>query len=216
MKLPIRPVLAVFAAVAVVAGGAVASAAPAKPSCNLIEDAKADTFLIRSQDSAGAYGPNESAVDIVSGDIATDGKTITAVLRIAKLAKSSGTAPTGLSFRVQFASPSQDDENMYLSAATNGTTETFAAGTRAITANLATKLADATGVFDLAKSEVRISVPLKIFAAQGLKPGTKLSMAGLDQTANRLLPNGSGVFADVATSEKTYIAGAKSCVVPGK
>lgn len=215
MRISLRPALAVTVLV-VASFGVATSNAAAKPVCNLVEDAKGDTFLVRSQDTAGAYGPDEPAVDIVSADLASDKTNITAVIRVAKLAKTSGTAPTGLTFRLQFASASEQDENMYLSASTTGSTDTFVAGTRAITANLSTKIADATGVFDLAKSEVRITVPLKVFAAQGLKPGAVLSLTGLDQTASRLLPNGGGVFADVARSEKSYTAGTPSCVVPGK
>ncbi|MDX6197657.1 MAG: hypothetical protein QOJ79_808 [Actinomycetota bacterium] len=218
-----RPAVAVLFASSVVVGG-VAHAAPAKvaPVCNLVEDAKDDTFALRYQETIhdvggpGLYGPAEPALDIVSADVAADAKTITAVLRVNKLAKSASSAPGGLSYRVQFSAPGESDENMYLSAATTGAADTFAAGTRAITANLSTKLADATGVFDLAKNEIRISVPLATFAAQGVKVGTPLSFSGLDQTSARLTPTGSSSFADVALSEKGYKVGTPSCVVPGK
>ncbi|MCU1590746.1 MAG: hypothetical protein JWP11_2002 [Frankiales bacterium] len=221
----LRPAVAVLLCASAVAGGA-ATAAPKKPAappvCNLVEDAKADTFLLRYQDTAhdlsgqSAYGPAEPALDIVSADVAADAKTITAVIRVDKLAKSASSAPGGLAFRVQFASASESDENMYLSATTDGTKDTFVAGTRAITANLSTKLADATGVFDLAKNEIRISAPLATFAAQGVKAGAPVSFSGLDQTSARLTPTGSSSFADVATSAKGYTVGAPSCVVPGK
>lgn len=216
--------VAVAGALTAIAVGSGAASALTKvaPTCNLVEDPKDDTFALRYQETVrdlggpAAYGPGEPALDIVSADVAADAKTLTAVLRVNKLAKAAQTAPGGLSFRVQFSSPTEEDENMYLSASTTGTTDTFTAGTRAITANLSTKLADATGVFDLAKSEVRISVPLATFAAAGVKAGTILSFAGLDQTSARLTPTGSSSFADVARSEKVYKVGAPSCVVPGK
>lgn len=212
----LRPAVALVLCATVVAAGAATAAPAVKPSCNLVEDAKGDTFLLRSQDTAGAYGPTESALDIVSADLSANAKSITAVIRVDKLSKSAGTAPGGLSFRVQFATPTENDENLYLNATTSGGTDVFTAGTRAITANLATKTADVTGVFDTVKNEIRITAPLSTFAAQGVKPGALLTLAGLDQTASRNAVAGKAVFADVATSEKSYKVGAPSCVVPGK
>lgn len=198
----------------VLAGGAYA--AP-KPVCNLITDDKNDTFLLRSQDTAGAYGPQEDALDMVSGDLASNAKTITGVIRVVKLSTSAATSPVGLSFRLQFALPGQVDSNLYMAANRVGGTESFAVGVRDITTNTSTKLADATGVFDVDKSEIRISAPLAAFAdAGGIKPGAKLSLADLDQTSSRPSGAGPSVFADVAVGAKTYVAGAPSCVVVGK
>jgi hypothetical protein len=215
----LRPAL-VLAACAAVAASGVASAAP-KPVCNLVTDAKGDTFAARYQDTIhelggpGLYGPAEPALDILSVDVASNGKTITAVVRVDKLAKNASSAPGGLAFRVQFASEAEDDENMYLNAATDGTKDTFTAGTRAITANLSTKLADVKGVFDLAKNEIRISAPVSVFAAQGVKSGAVLNL-DFDQTASRQLAEGRAAFADVATGGSTYKVGTPSCVKVGK
>jgi hypothetical protein len=225
----VRPTVAVVLAASVVVAGAASAApkpAPKKaavaPVCKLVEDAKGDTFAARYQDTVhelggpGLYGPAEPALDIVSADLAADANTITAVIRVDKLAKKVQTAPGGTAYRVQFATPSESDENLYLNAATDGTTDTFTAGTRAITANVGTQLAAVTGVFDLANNEIRISAPLATFAAQGLKADTVLSLSGLDQTASRVAAAGRAAFADVATSTKTYKVGTPSCVVPGK
>lgn len=220
----IRPLIAITVCAGVALGG-VATAGPKKkpaPVCNLVTDNKDDTFLLRYQQTGndlGApvpYGPHESALDITSVDVSSDAKTLTAVVRVQKLSKAASTAPGGLSFRVQFATPTQKDENIYLSGYTNGSTDTFEAGTRAITANVQTKLADATGVFDLQKNEVRISAPLATWAKQGATPGVVVSFEGLDQTASRGVAAGRAAFADVALSDKTYTLGAPSCVVPGK
>lgn len=215
----IRPALALVAVASVVAGGA-AVAAPkkpaAKPTCNVLEDAKDDTFLLRSQDSVGAYGPNDAALDIVGGDFGANGKLFTGVIRINKLAQAASTSPSGMSFRLQFATAAMEGKNLYLAANRINGVETFTAGERDITANLATKLADVTGVFDVAKSEVRITAPMSVFAAAGVKPGAKLLLADLDQTSSRPSGAGPSVFADVARSEKTYVVGSASCVVPGK
>lgn len=193
--------------------------ASAAPACDLVKDEEGDTFLIRSQDTAGAYGPAENSLDIVSGDIASDGKTVTGVLRLKGLAATAGTSPGGLAFRIQFLIPGLDgDTNLYMSATKSPSGELFAFGTRAITANLSTKVADVTGNFDVEKSEVRIHVPVKAFSGigDGLKAGTRIDFAELDQTASRATPSGSSVFADVATSTGSYKAGDASCVAVGK
>lgn len=199
----------------VAAGGALA--AP-KPSCNIITDETNDTFLLRTQDGLGAYGPQEDALDMVSGDLASNGKTITGVIRVSKLSTSAGTSPFGLSYRLQFSLPGQEDENLYMSANLVGGSESFAVGVRNTALNTSSKLADATGVFDVAKSEVRISAPIAAFkdVSGGLKPGTKLSLVDLDQTSSRPTGLGPSVFADVAVSEKSYVAGSPSCVAVGK
>ncbi len=211
----------------VAAGGALAAPAKgkAKPTCNLISDEKNDTFALRSQDSQRAYGPQEDALDIVSGDLASDGKVLTAVLRVKKLALATGSAPNGLSFRVQFLHAGlPEDTNLFLSGRASGGRTVFLAGSRAMTANVSTKLADVTGVFDVAKNEVRISAPLSAFEKVGgaIKRGTKLQLGELDQTSSRFVTVNpvtgadTATFADVTTSVSSYTVGASSCVVPGK
>ena len=216
MTSPARVVLAGAVGLSLLAAGG-ALAAP-KPVCNLIVDEKGDTFLLRTQDGAGAFGPREDALDIVGGDLASDGKVITGVLRVVKLAKSAPTSPSGVSFRLQFAMPNQEDSNLYMTANAVGGAESFAVGVRNVALNTSTKLADAKGVFDVAKSEVRISAPLSAFSSVsgGIKPGMKLTFADLDQTSSRPSGLGPSVFADVTQSPKTYTVGTPSCVAPGK
>lgn len=228
MKLPIRPVLAVCAAAAVVAGGAVASAAPAKV-CNLVTDAKGDTFLVRAQDAQKAYGPQEDAFDIVSQDLGSDGKVLTAVIRVAKLATKVGSAPGGTDYKTQFTIPGQDAkaENFVLNARTNSSGEpSYLLALRTVVQgqSISQKIADATGAFDLAKNEVRVTVPLAAVKSGSnvLAKGGMLTLAGLDQTSSRatvvnpVTGTATAAFADVATTEKTFKLGTASCVVPGK
>lgn len=216
MRAPLLRTAATAAALGLLATAGVAGAAP-KPVCNLIEDDKGDTFALRSQDSAGVFGPQEDALDMVSGDLASDSKTLTGVIRVAKLSKSAATSPVGLSFRLQFSLPTQTDANLYMTANVIGGAETFAIGVRDDLTNTSTKLADVKGIFDVAKSEVRIFAPIAAFKpAADIKPGSKLTFAGWDQTSSRPSGAGPSVFADVALSEKSYVVGAKSCVTPGK
>jgi hypothetical protein len=215
----------------VLAPGAQAATKPAvKPVCNLVTDAAQDTFAVRSQDSEGKYGPQVDELDILSMDLASNAKTLTGVIRVAKLATTTQTAPGGTDYRIAFSLPGQDPtvENFFLDARTTSAgVPSFLLGLRTVVAggqSTTAKLADATGTFDLAKNQVRIHVPLGAVksAADWLVPGKKLSFSGLDQTsARQVLVNpatnvGTATFADVAASDKIYTAGALSCVTPGK
>ena len=216
MRTPSRPLVLLAASAALVTGAAAASAAPKKPApvkpvCNLVVDDPNDTFLLRSQDGVVA-GPQEDALDIVSADLASDAKRITAVIRVKKLATTIATG-VGQGYELQFLN---DGENtLYLSATITNGAQAFSVGFRDPTANTATSLGDASGVFDLAKNEVRISAPVSAFSAQGtgVKPGKLLSIGTITASRNLVAVN---VFADVSEGGTTYKAGAPSCVTPGK
>ena len=198
----------------VAAGGAVA--APAKVACNLVTDAKDDTFLLRSQDGAGTYGPQENAADIVSADVASDAKTITGVVRVKSLAAAAATSPGGLSYDINLTSSATDLPLYVRAVVPNAGTPTAEAGSRqsVVVTSVSSPLGSGTVVVDKAKNEVRFSFPIAHFASVGgLKPGTKLNFG--DVTTGRAAGS-RAVFADVASDGKSYVAGAKSCVVPGK
>ncbi len=232
MKL-IRPTVAAALGVAVVLAP-IADAAPKKPAvkpvCNLVNDAAKDTFAVRAQDAQGAYGPQEDALDIVSMDLASDSKTLTGVVRVAKLAMSAQSAPGGTDYRISFTLPGQDptEGNFFLNARTTSAgVPSFLLGLRTVVGasqSLTAKVADATGTFDLIKNEVRIHVPVSDVktATESMAAGKKLSFVGLDLTSarqvaiNPVTGIGTATFADVANSDKLYVAGAKSCVKPGK
>jgi hypothetical protein len=199
------------------AGGAVAAPAKPKPVCNLVTDAKDDTFLARAQDTAGGpYGPQEDAADIVSADVATDAKTLTGVVRVKSLAAAAATSPGGISYDINFTTPSIPDP-VYVRALVPGSGEPSSdAGTRqsVVATSVSASLGTGTVVVDKAKNEVRFSFPLTQFASVGgLKPGSKLTFG---ETTTGRAAAGRAVFADVATGATTYTVGARSCVVPGK
>lgn len=211
-----RPALAIVLAASVVLGGAATAAPkakPVKPVCNIVTDPKGDTFLLRTQDGAGAYGPQEDALDIVSADLASNAKKITAVIRVAKLAESIATG-RGQSYEMQFLTNGTENK-LYLSATILNGAKTFGVGFRDATSNLSSSLGEASGVFDLAKSEIRITAPVSTFSGQGdgVKPGTVLTVGDLTASRNIVVAN---VFADVATDGGSYRAGNPSCVTPGK
>jgi hypothetical protein len=202
----------------------------AKPVCNLITDNAKDTFAVRSQDGQGAYGPQEDALDILSMDVASDATNLTGVVRVAKLSTTAQSAPGGIDFRISFTLPGQDPTagNFFLNARTTSAgVPSFLLGLRTVVAggqSTTAKLVDGTGTFDTAKNEIHITVPVSAVKSgnAALAAGSIVSFAGLDQTSARQVAVnpatgvGSATFADVAASESTYKAGAKSCVTPGK
>lgn len=207
----LRPVLAA-GLLGLLATAGLAGAAPAKPVCNLVQDLKGDGtgFVFTDED----YLPNNPQLDLISGDIATQGKTITAVIRTDQLALSDANSPTGRAYYANFL---VGEAQLFLSAALDGAgAATFTGG---FTETRRTSLGAATGVIDVAKKEVRISAPLSLFAEKAkITNGTKIQ--DLNLLAQRYVGHrsagGATPSADDALGGKTYVAGAKSCVAVGK
>ncbi len=199
-----------------VALGAIAGSASAKPLaavCNLVVDDKGDangTFLADETPL-----PSEDAVDIVSADLATNAKTITAVIRVAKLSTTVATSPQGLHAKFIFTAPGSEFP-LFLQGSTDSVDgATFSAG---YIDQISNTLGAANGVFDTANNEIRISAPLSIFSAQAkIKNGSKLSTFEL--SSGRYVNGVAFSFSDstdTAVGAKSYTAGAASCVKIGK
>ena len=208
----VRPALALALSLSVVAGGAAVAAPKPKPVCNLVIDAKGDGtgFLMTDAD----YLPNDPNLDLVSGDIASNAKLVTAVIRTDAQALSDTNAPTGRAYYANFV---VGEAELFLSAALDGAgAATYSAGYVDTTRK---SLGAVTGTIDVAKKEVRITAPTSIFAEHAaLKPGTKIT--DLSLLAQRYVGNRSAAgvtpSADEATGGKTYVAGSPSCVAVGK
>ena len=225
-RLALVPLVALVAATA-----PFAEAAPKpKPICDSITDAKGDTFAIRAQDSQGAYGPQEDALDIVSADLASDGKVVTAVVRVVALSRAIATSPTGFTAGVDFLIGSGSDVVRLSATATpdGDRFEVSATSADALPNQPSTFVGEVTGVVDEKKSEVRIHAPAELLAPYGaLKPGVKLIPDDLQSAiVSRAVPaitstpgqpmTTRGPFADIAAGGKSVAVGAPSCVVPGK
>ena len=226
-RLALVPVLALVALTAPVASAATKTA----PSCNTITDPKGDTFAVRSQDGAGAYGPQEDGLDITSADLASDGKVVTAVVRIAKLSRTIALSPTGMTTGVEFIIGGSDQVVRLQAVLVSGQADRFEVteiASDAVPNTPSTYVGEAKGVVDLAKNEVRITAPAALLAPYGdLKPGTPLFPNDAQSaTTSRAVPpitttpgqpaTTRGPFADVAAGGKAIKVGAPSCVVPGK
>ena len=175
--------------------------------CNLITDGAGDA-------SVQPPLPSDDSLDIVSGDVASNAKNVTAVLRLKSLAATSPYSVTGRNYYMQFALPGAANP-IYLSAESDVTGTTYHWGDLETVNGLGsyTSKGTATGVTDVAKNEVRMTVTVSDLAALGkAKPGNKLSSLHASTTAVL------GVLvADVDTADgsKSYVAGAASCVKPG-
>ena len=103
MKLA-RPALAAALVASVTAAGVAGAATKPKlkPACHLIADASGD---------APFFGPSPSddTLDITSGDIATNAKTLTGVVRVKNLTATSTSTYTGQTYYVQFSVPGFDN-----------------------------------------------------------------------------------------------------------
>ena len=224
----------VAALVALVAPAAVAAPKVA-PSCNTITDPAGDTFAFRTQNDppAGspAYGPQDDNLDLISADLASDGKVVTAVVRIKKLSRTVQTSPTGLTAAIGFLIGSGDTVVRLQAVLATGQADRFevsAIPPDNLPNQPSTYVGDVTGVVDLAKNEVRITAPAAMLAPYGtLKPGTPLIPNDAESaTVSRGVPaitstpgqpmTTRGPFADIAAGGKAVKVGAPSCVVPGK
>jgi hypothetical protein len=204
------------AALLATAGATYADAASKpKPVCKNLSDDKGDVVFAQASD-ATAY--EDAALDIVSADLGSNAKTITAAIRVAKLSVPATTS-AATTYELRFSLPAGDPVFvLWANVPANGAAATYGVGTVGdptgqAAVDLATSTGTATGTVDLAHNEIRISAPLSAIA--GAKNGLK---ASLDQAvAKRTVPGQYyGRFADDGTGSKRYVLGTLSCVTPGK
>ncbi|HEX8004146.1 MAG TPA: hypothetical protein VF519_15770 [Mycobacteriales bacterium] len=192
----IRTALVAAAAVAIAAqSGAVAATRPKpKPLCNLVTDKPGDLTT------------GTKSLDIVGADIVSDGKRLTVVVRLAKLAAvgSEPTSPTGGYFEFQFT---HNGAGQKLFAQITAAGSKFGPG------------AGAKGAFDLARNEVRITVNAnELFGSPVLRQGDLLTNFVVStDIGNPVYDSGSTLYmaGDVANGYKPYPVGAASCVKLG-
>ena len=202
MKLTARPALTLALVAGLSGFGGLSAAQAAPPVCNLITDPAGD-----------ATGPTQT-LDVVSGDIASDKKRITAVIRMANLAETDPTSPTGLSWGLEFNAAGTDLP--YFILAQRDTRGAVGYSFGSVDGNSLTVLGGGTGVIDIAKKEVRIHVKATDLR---IKPGTELTNL-LAQGRRFIGAPGLGLYLGTDSSDpltsKPYVMGAPSCVKPGK
>lgn len=219
-------------ALVLTAGAGVATAAPkpkpkpVKPVCNLVVDEAGDANL------SGV--PGGTGDDIVSADVASDGVTITGVVRTASLALNDPEWLNGRAYFAEFTAPGSPDV-LFLQARNYPTGVIYSYGYSGVDPtsgiNTSYTLGSATGVIDTAKKEVRISAPVKGFvdgAKAKLAKGSKLTALSarlFRQGGQGLVPSqtvagtrvpvgGVNVLLDDAFGT-SYVVGTPSCVAVG-
>lgn len=182
-----------------------------------------------------AYGVEgvrgDSDLDLISADVATDSRQLTAVIRTDTLRDQEPYAP-GKSYDFYF----RIAEVTFLVKATTGMgSESYIlyAQNRAVGADdpysgFFDQLGEVTGVFDVAKREIRATVPLDLMARYyEVRRGVVvseffvISFIHYGEGRTTLLdgfsgPSGASSRQDEARSDATYKAGTPSCVKVGK
>ena len=216
----IRPLLAltVCAGLAGVTGlGSASAAAP----CNLVKDPAGDTSVL----PGGVV--KDDALDITSVDVATDKKRITSVIRVKKLAARPTSTPGGALWQVNF---SANDVVFSMSAHSLASGEIVYTSSYEMAAGGSLYPGGTTGVFDLAKNEIRMTAPLALFGSEANIRSGKTVISGLSgntgvefvipDTPNRVFGSPiltyAPISADETTGGKDYKAGTASCVPVGK
>jgi hypothetical protein len=226
--------VSVLAIVGVLGAATVAEAATGakvKPVCHLITDPKGDSTL---SPTGGGGVPGDATSDVVSADIASNAKTLTAVIRLAGLQNPDPESPLGMAYYVDFTAPG-DSTLYFLTARLYPTGNHFFFGYEGsdpiLPLNTLYAVTEGTGVVDTAKGEVHISVPLSAIA-KTVKLAKGEVLSGLTATSYRIF--GQGVVPsqnvgparapvgglseqmDTAVSRSTYTLGQASCVKVGK
>jgi hypothetical protein len=240
----VRPILASSLILAVAASGVAGAAGRSKskprPVCNLVNDPTTDAPFDPSLGIAKSAAKQDPDADIVSADLASNAKYVTAVIRVRSLAFPDATWPEAHFYLVQWNVPGHSNP-VYLGATIDPNPASAAYGPQFVFGDLATVNAVAVtstyynissakvkGTVDTAKNTITLSVPIAQLSGYGsFKPGTPFSAitAGSQQLANApVFPTNvpdvggspsQGFQSDVDNASKDYTAGTPSCVTPG-
>jgi hypothetical protein len=193
----VRPLLAAALAAPLAAHGAVAVAAarpkPKPPLCNLVTD------------TAGDVATGAQSLDIKSADVATDGRTVTGVIRLTKALKptTDSASPTGGFYSISFTYNALG-YTLYAHITPKG--EEYGPG-------------KGRGTYDLTKNEIRIHVsPGDMAGKPVFKPGALLTdLVVRTDVGDPAIPQGTTLYVagDTATGNKPYPVGYPSCVKVG-
>ena len=189
----------------------------AKAVCRIVQDARGDAEYPRN----GV--PGDEGDDLLSADLASDGKQLTAVWRLADLRARNPLAPLGQSLVTYFQAPGTT-RVLYVETTSSPSGPVFSYGYMAAglgTALESQPLGTGRGVIDAGQNEARVTVPTGGFSPVGarFKRGTRIRSV-LAITARVVLPrNGiTPISTQTATFDeadgRAYVIGSPSCVRP--
>ena len=181
----------------------------------LVSDKPGDATLSNpSSGSTLVAARSDPGLDILSADIAADGRAFTVVVRLAGDVRSSAW-PAGHSVEVVFRAGGETQWNLNTTFPLVGDAHTDLGQTAD-----GSPTTPGTGDISAAGRSLRMSVPITAFAALGgapMKTGT--AVYAINVFTNRAAAvDGSGVYlptpADMASTNRSYRIGSGSCVRP--
>lgn len=200
----------------VVAVGALTPASSAALPCGRVIDPARDDAVVGHDRGVVSFG----SLDVVSADMATDAARVTVVVRVAKLASLELGSPTGIEYKLSAESAGRKYTFVAQRLPEGDRFRVFVTGTAPtdIGPNHG-YVGDATGVFDVRASEVRMTAPLRLIgspvARQSVFGRFKVTTYRQVGTANETFPATSSASADMAESNREYLAGTRTCVKVG-
>jgi len=215
---------------------------PVPPVCNIVTDSAGDSNVDLTLGLAPSKMPADANGDILSADLASDGKFVTAVMRVKSLATPDTAFPEAHLYMLSWTAPGHSSP-VYLAATVDPNPASAAYGPQFIFGDGASVTAPAIGpivsyynvasaavkgTIDAAKNTITLSVPVSAISSYGkFTPGNHFSSI---QASTQALVNGPvlptnvpdvggsvgwGFQEDVADGAKPYVAGTPSCVKPG-
>lgn len=238
-----RTALVVGLAATLALGGVTEASAKAKPKpkpvCNIVQGFPGDAPFDPTTGALGSKAPNDPDGDILSADLASNAKYITAVIRVKSLATPDTTYPGGHFYLLMWNVPDHTAP-VYLAGTVDPNP---AAGTvygpqfvfgdeggvgGAVQYFNIDSAAHVVGKVNTAKNTITLTVPVAQLGGYGtFKPGTHFSAITAQTQAvtnGPVLPTnapdvggsiGWGFQEDNDQAIKDYIAGTPSCVTPG-
>lgn len=187
-------------------------AVKAKPMCHQITDPAGDATGALVNGPLGSS--NDDYLDILGADVASDGKALTAVIRL-KAVGADSTSLTGSRIYFNFSTGGQ---KLFVAAILDGKGgATYSAGDFNGTAGARHTISAVTGSMSTTAKEIHITAPASTWPVP-IKSGVTLDSLGVLAArfygANAIRGVTSAV--DDAATTATYTVGAKSCVTPGR
>ena len=181
------------------------AAVKVKPACNLVKDSGGDAYVVPGTANQQTYDPS---LDIVSADVAANGKYLSAVIRLKDLTEADSLAPAGRVWRL---------------TVTNGTASV---GLSTFVSTWGTYFGQGTGTVDYTHNLIQMNIALADIPYAKIKVGDKLKninvyanwMIGLNPAATfgyGIEPAGGSTDSAVNTTV-SYAVGYPSCVAVPK
>lgn len=195
-------------------------ASAASIRCNQIVDSHGDA---RASVPPGftQVGPNEPDADIVSGDIASDASSVTTVVRVARLGSAVEAAPRRVLYQFFFRYGKYEVATLAARSVDGETFRVHADNPETHDASDASPYVPARGVFDAARNEVRITIPLGTatqhrIAARGATFGGLAIEVSRGVGLNAAGGASAGDILDSARSPAPYPLASPTCVHVGR